>query len=239
MVAGSAPRGLFSTAYDPVEGPDGGEVVIGSTREAGTFNPYYVTETADAFVAAATWATLVVVTGDGRYAPDLAERIPTVENGGVRVPGDPGDAMTVTWMLRERLEWSDGIPMTCDDFRYAWEWVLDPDNANVATAGFEDITAWDCPTPTEMVLHFDAVFEGYLSLVSAPLPRHWLGRITVADQVRGAGIRPDEVVDLPVSGPFRFELVTPGAELRLARNPSYLSWATGLPAHLDPSHPLP
>ena len=101
-VAGSAPRGLFSTAYDPVEGPNGGEVVIGSTREAGTFNPYYVTETADAFVAAATWATLVVVTGDGRYAPDLAERIPTVENGGVRVPGDPGDAMTVTWMLRER-----------------------------------------------------------------------------------------------------------------------------------------
>ena len=59
--------------------------------------------------------------------------IPTTENGGVKVPGDDGDAMTVTWTLRDGLKWSDGEPLTCDDFKYAWEWVLDPDNVGVVT----------------------------------------------------------------------------------------------------------
>ena len=41
--------------------------------------------------------------------------------------------MTVTWKLRDGLKWSDGEPLTCDDFKYAWEWVLDKDNTGVIT----------------------------------------------------------------------------------------------------------
>ena len=63
--------------------------------------------------------------------------IPTPDNGGVKAPGDGGDAMTVTWTLRDGLKWSDGEPLTCDDFKYAWEWVLDPDNVGVITAGLQ------------------------------------------------------------------------------------------------------
>ncbi len=114
-------------------------------------------------------------THDYKYAPDLAAEIPTLENGGVKVPGDNGDAMTVTWKLRDGLKWSDGEDLTCDDFKYAWEWVMDPDNVGVITSGFEDVTAWDCPSATEMVLHFENVFEGYITMVVAPaaaaLPR--------------------------------------------------------------------
>ena len=71
---------------------------------------------------------------DFKYIPQLAaEPIPTTENGGVKVPGDNGDAMTVTWKLRDGLKWSDGQPLTCDDFKYAWEWVMDKDNIGVVT----------------------------------------------------------------------------------------------------------
>ena len=94
----------------------------------------------EANVASAVWASLVVFTHDYRYAPDLATSVPTVDNGGVKAPGDGGDAMTVTWTLRPGLKWSDGEPLTCDDFKYAWEWVLDPDNVGVVTTGFTDIT---------------------------------------------------------------------------------------------------
>ncbi|HEY4189272.1 MAG TPA: peptide ABC transporter substrate-binding protein [Candidatus Limnocylindrales bacterium] len=224
---------LFNTAYAPTEGTDGGTAIVGDWQEATQFNPYYLTQVTEANVASAVWSTLVVFTNDYKYAPDLAAQIPTLDNGGVKVPGDNGDAMTVTWTLRDGLKWSDGTDLTCDDFKYAWEWVLDKDNVGVITSGFDDVTAWDCPSATEMVLHFKNVFEGYITMVVAPLPRHYLSKIPIKDQVNGAGFRPDEVAKLPTSGAFKFESVTPAAELRLARNPYYKSWKTGLPAHLD------
>ena len=61
-----------------------------------------------------------------------------------------------------------------------------------------------------MVLHFKEIFEGYITLLLAPLPRHYLAAIPMADQVQGAGLRADEVAKLPVSGAFKFESVTPG-----------------------------
>ena len=68
-----------------------------------------------------------------------------------------------------------------------------------------------------MIMHFNKVFEGYLTRHIAPLPRHYLQGIPVADQVNGAGFRPDEIAKLPVPGPFKYESVTPQAELRLAQ----------------------
>jgi peptide/nickel transport system substrate-binding protein len=55
----------------------------------------------------------------------------------------------------------------------------------------------------------------------------------MADQVAGKGFRPDDIAKMPVSGAFKFDTVTPKAELRLVKNPNYLSWKTGKPAHLD------
>jgi peptide/nickel transport system substrate-binding protein len=141
--------------------------------------------------------------------------------------------MTVTWTLKDGLMWSDGEPLTCDDYLYAYEWVLDEDNVGVITTGWDNITEFECVSDTEMVLHFDQIYEGYISLLTAPLPRHYLEEIPMTDQVNGAGMRAEEVPDLPVSGPFKFESVTPGQELRLIRNDNYKSFSRGEPAYLD------
>ena len=141
--------------------------------------------------------------------------------------------MTVTWKLRDGLKWSDGEDLTCDDFKYAWEWVMDPDNVGVITSGFDDVTAWDCPSPTEMVLHFKNVFEGYITMVVAPLPRHYLSQIPIKDQVNGRGFRPDEIASC--------RRAARSSSSRSRRAPSSASpatrttrsWKTGQPAHLD------
>ncbi|HET9519535.1 MAG TPA: peptide ABC transporter substrate-binding protein [Candidatus Limnocylindrales bacterium] len=221
--------------YEPEEGTDGGQIIIGDWQEANQFNPYYLGQVTEANVASAAWATLVVFTHDYRYGPDLAASVPTVDNGGVKAPGDSGDAMTVTWTLRPNLKWSDGEALTCDDFKYAGEWVLDPANVGVITTGFTDLQTdgIECTSDTEMVWHFKNIFEGYLTMMVAPLPRHYLEKIPMADQTNGAGFRATEVANLPVSGAFKFESVTPQQELRLAKNPNYTSWKTGKPAHLD------
>ena len=226
---------LTDTAYAPAEGTDGGQIIIGDWQEATQFNPFYLGQVTEANVASAVWATLVVLTNDYRYGADLATDVPTVANGGVQAPGEGDDAMTVTWTLRDGLLWSDGEPLTCDDFKYAWEWVLDPTNVGVGTkTSYEAISAVDCPSDTEMIWHFPEIFEGYITLAVAPLPRHFIeGKITVADMVNGAGFRPDEIASMPVSGAFKYESVTPQQELRLARNENYKSPWTQKPAHLD------
>jgi peptide/nickel transport system substrate-binding protein len=224
---------LFNTKYAPEPGTKGNQLLFGDWQEANEFNPYYLGQVTEANVASAAWASVITLTSDYKYAPDLAVDIPTTTNGGVKVPGDGGDAMTVTWKLKDGLKWSDGEALTCDDFKYAWEWVLDKDNVGVITEGWNKITAFDCPDATTMVLHFSEIFEGYITLLSAPLPRHYLSKIPMADQTQGAGFRADEVKNLPVSGAFKFDSVTPGAELRLVRNDNYNGFKLNKPANLD------
>jgi peptide/nickel transport system substrate-binding protein len=228
---------LTDTAYKAADGKDGGSLIIGDWQEANQFNPYYVGQVTEANVASAAWASLVVLTNDYKYGADLAKEIPTTANGGVKVPGDSGDAMTVTWTLRDGLKWSDGQALTCDDFKYAAEWVLDKDNVGVITSGFEDLkggaAGLECKSATEMVWHFGKIYEGYITMMVAPLPRHTLSSIPMKDQTAGAGFRASEVSKMPVSGAFSFESVAAGTELRLKKNPNYTSWATGKPAHLD------
>jgi len=228
---------LTNSAYKAEDGTDGGSLIIGDWQEANQFNPYYVGQVTEANVASAAWSTLVVFSQDYKYIPDLAKDVPTTTNGGVKVPGDNGDAMTVTWTLRDGLKWSDGQPLTCDDFKYAAEWVLDKDNVGVITSGFEDLkggaAGLECKSDTEMVWHFDKIFEGYITMMTAPLPRHFLSKIPIKDQTAGAGFRAAEVSKMPVSGAFSFDTVTAGSELRLKKNPNYTSFSTGKPAHLD------
>lgn len=223
---------LFGTTYKPEAGATGGTIIIGDWQEATQFNPYYLTQVTEANVASLVWHSLLTISSDFRYIPQLAaDPIPTTANGGVTL-GQGGDAMTVTWKLRDGLKWSDGQPLTCDDFKYAWEWVLDKDN-NAIKAGWEDIKNFECASDTDMVWHFSKIYEGYLTLATAPLPRHYLKDIAIADQIKGKGFSVEEIAKLPVSGPFKFESVTPQAELRLVRNDNYSNPRTGKPANLD------
>lgn len=221
------------STYQPEPGADGGSVMIGDWQEAFQFNPYYLGAGAEPAVASAAWAGLVTLTRDRRYVPELAAVIPTLDNGRLLVPGDGGDAMTATWTLRDGLKWSDGEPLTCDDFKYTWQWVLDKANYGVVTAGFEDFKDLECKSDTEMLWHFGSIYEGYLGLMKAPLPRHYLASIPMDQQTQGVGFRAEDIAKLPVSGPFRFESATFGVELRMARNTNYSSPLTGKPAHLD------
>ena len=223
---------IADSSYRPAGGRNGGSVVIGAITEANAFQPYFAAEQIDRDVAAAAWSTLVRVAPDGRYLADLATTVPTTGNGAVTAPGAGGDAMTVVWQLRDGLEWSDGEPLTCDDVRYAWQWVLDPQNVGVDRSGFEDIGDIECRSATDMVWHFRRVYEAYLTLLPTPLPRHYLAAIPIADQLSGTGTAPADLPKLPVSGPFRFGSVAPGSEIRMTANPKWSNPIGGGKAHL-------
>ena len=224
---------LTNTKYAPEAGVDGGQLLIGDWQEANNFQPFYASQVTEANVISATQASLVLPTNDYKFAPDLAKDIPTTANGGVVVPGTSGDAMTVTWTLKDGLKWSDDQPMTCDDWKYTWSWVMDPGNTGLpaGTTGYDQISGIDCPDATHIVEHFKAIYEGYVTLGSV-LPQHYLSTIPIADQVKGKGWAPDDMPKVPTSGAFKFDSVVTGQSTTLVKNPNYTGFK-GNHTHLD------
>jgi peptide/nickel transport system substrate-binding protein len=232
---------LFGTKYKDSRQPGttGGQVIFADWQEATEFNVYYQGQVTEANLSAATQAGLVTTTNDFKYAPDQATEIPTLENGGVKVPGDGGDAMTVTWKLRPGLKWSDGQPLTCDDYKYTQGWIMDKDNTGLygGTTGYEDIKTFDCTDPQTMVLHFSKIYEGYVTMYSlssgAPLPKHYMSKFSVKEAVQHKGMGAKDMPNVPVSGPFKYQSVTSGSEIRLVRNDNYTNPWDQKPANLD------
>ncbi|AEB30709.1 dipeptide-binding protein DppE [Carnobacterium sp. 17-4] len=57
---------------------------------------------------------------DGNLVPGNAATMPEVS----------GDGLTYTFTLREDANWSNGTPVTADDFVFAWKRMVDPENGS-------------------------------------------------------------------------------------------------------------
>ena len=51
--------------------------------------------------------------------PVLVTEIPSVDNGGVSA-----DGKTITFKLRDDVTWSDGEPLTADDFVFTYDMIM-------------------------------------------------------------------------------------------------------------------
>ncbi len=197
----------------------GGKIVLAEWQYPTTFNPYFARLAADFEVTDSMFDGLLEVTPDLRYAPDLALGVPTIDNGGVVLKGG---GMDVTFDLKPGMLWSDGQPINCDDVKATWAWNMDPSNSSLAggTAGWEDITGIDGGTGTKCVIHFSRVYEGYLGLVAAVLPAHYITTVPVKDAPGklypinnpGAGV---------YSGPYIPTATKPRAQVTLVPNPKW------------------
>jgi len=197
----------------------GGALVLGAWEYPDTINPYYAGHEYDVEVASSMFDGLVKVTPDLRYMPDLASNVPTIDNGGVV---RTASGMDVTWTLKPGMEWSDGLPISCDDIKATWSWNMDPANTGLAggTAGWEDISGVDGGAGTTCVIHFSKVYEGYLGLVSALLPAHYIQTVPVKD----APTKLYPMADLAsgvYSGPYIPTSASRSAGIVLKPNPSY------------------
>jgi peptide/nickel transport system substrate-binding protein len=228
---------LFGTKYKDTRtaAPTGGKMIVADWQEAQEFNYYFQAAQTEANLTSATEGGLLTVTNDFKYMPDQATEIPTVASGGVKVPGDNGDAMTVTWKLRSGLKWSDGEPLTCDDYKYTQDWIMDKDTTGLyaGRSGYEDVTKFECTDPQTIVLHFGKVYEGYLGMYPVPLPKHYMSKFTAKDIVAHKGLTAADMPNVPVSGPFKYKSVTPGQEIDLVRNDNYANGIDQKPASLD------
>jgi peptide/nickel transport system substrate-binding protein len=187
--------------------PAGGGVVIGSVQELPTLNPLAPGGSNEIVEAV---ASLYVpgafdVAPDLELVPDLVEDIPSLDNGDVVV--DPDGAMSVTWRIRPEAVWSDGMPISGDDFAFSLDLGRDQPVPDVLSVE---------PGEKSITVRFaepSLVYEGLFRWV---VPRH---------AVDGTDLDLDWNTKMwPSGGPFVFDEWVPGERLRLVRNDRY--WKT-------------
>src|SRR5438552_4136705 len=97
------------------------DVVIGLVGEPRTV---FDDDPSARFVNSAVTETLVRRDAHDELTPRLAESVPTLENGGLRIVTDDPDApdgrLVATFRLRD-TKWQDGEPITAADVRFAWQ----------------------------------------------------------------------------------------------------------------------
>jgi peptide/nickel transport system substrate-binding protein len=102
--------------------------------------------------------------------PKLVTEIPSAENGGISE-----DGRVITMKLRDDIKWSDGTPITADDFIFTYEMAINPNNSVASTYPYDKLEKIEAPDPQTIVMTFTDPFASWLaSMWHGILPAHVL-----------------------------------------------------------------
>jgi len=85
--------------------------------------------------------------------PVLVKEIPSADNGGISA-----DGKTITLKLRDDLVWSDGTPLTSEDFAFTHQMTIDPKNAVASTYPNDQLESLETPDAQTVVMKFAEPF---------------------------------------------------------------------------------
>ncbi|MGE7120835.1 peptide ABC transporter substrate-binding protein [Peribacillus sp. NPDC046944] len=91
---------------------------LNNSSEPGSLHPAKAQGTHDSWILNHTFEGLTKKTEEGEIVPAVAESWETSDDG-----------KTLTFKLKDGLKWSNGDPITANDFEYAWKYALNPDTA--------------------------------------------------------------------------------------------------------------
>ncbi len=83
----------------------------------------------------------------GAFLPDLATRVPTVADGGIRDGG-----RTIRYDLARGVRWQDGAPFDARDVVFSFRAAMNPRNDVPDRSGFDDVASVVAPNPAEVVV---------------------------------------------------------------------------------------
>ena len=112
---------------------------------------------------------------DGVVRPQLAEMVPSVENGLWQVL--PDGRMEMTWKIRRNARWHDGAPFTSDDLVFSYRVQEDKETVFFKDTRYASVERVDAPDPLTLVVSWKQpyIFADNIFDVSI-LPKHVLER---------------------------------------------------------------
>jgi peptide/nickel transport system substrate-binding protein len=187
----------------------GGKISVGSAIEPETWNPLISELAAVQDVGRLVFAGLALQNEKGEWIPDLAQEVPTQTNGGISA-----DGLTWTYRLKRDLKWQDGQPITAQDIRFTYDFILKNRQLVPWRDGYEKILSVNVVDNATVVLRFAEPYPHAIQLFSFVLPAH-----------RGADladVRQQNFNRLPVgAGPYILKEWRQGDSLLFVANPLY------------------
>ena len=127
-------------------------------------------------------AGLTNADNQGRLRPQLAEAVPSLENGQWTLLPDGG--METTWKIRSNATWHDGTPFTSDDLVFAAR--VGREVVEFGNAIWALVDTVEGPDPRTVTVKWKRPFLNADSMFSRlramPLPRHLLERALLEDK---------------------------------------------------------
>ena len=178
--------------------------------------PYLSGGVKDRDAGAITLEPLAKYNPDGDLVLALAAEIPTLENGGFSQ-----DLMSITWKLKENLQWSDGSQMTADDVIFTWRYCVDEDTGCTASSAFAGIVSVEALDDLTVKIIFDAPTPyPYSAFVGTGMPV--ISRAQFADCAGAAAATCEAQNTAPLgTGPYRVTGFKTNEEAVYERNPFY------------------
>lgn len=149
------------------------------------------------------------------HHPVLVTEMPSSENGGISA-----DGRTLTFTLRDDIVWSDGTPITSDDFVFTAEMYVNPANTVNSTYPYDEIDSIEVTDDQTVVVSFAEPFVPWAAqLFQEMLPAHVLRPVFEAD----GSLDTAEWNEAPTvgCGPFEFSEWESGSFARFVRNENY------------------
>jgi peptide/nickel transport system substrate-binding protein len=212
---------LYGAKYSPAKGTPGGKVIVGDWQAPDQLNPYFTNAFANSEVFAMTLRTGLVVSADGHYIPDLFQDPLTYDKSVTK--DTSGTGFTVHAVLKPGEMWSDGQPLTMNDYKFTWQWVQDKGQTGITTLGWENVDTVTVSTDgLSADFHFKAPFGGWIGTIGGdwPLPEHFIKTIAVKDAGKKTYPLDSTIKNSPTNGAFKFVTASPDT-IVLARNDNY------------------
>lgn len=102
--------------------------------------------------------------------PALVKELPSAANGGLSA-----DGKVITLKLRDGLVWSDGTPLTADDFIFTYQMYMDSKNTVSSQNPYDRMASVVAPDKQTVVITFNEPYAAWVgSLYKGLLPKHIL-----------------------------------------------------------------
>jgi peptide/nickel transport system substrate-binding protein len=197
-------------------------ITIVIAEDPPSFNPIVSDTGYDALVMELVMLGMTDIDPNGNIFPELAAQLPTKENGEV-VIDDSAGTMSVTWKMRDDVQWQDGEPVTADDVIFTWNAISDPTNGSWIP-GSDYIDSVEKLDQYSFKVNYSSIYPGYLTQFGGEQLAIWPAHYCKADR----GFVAWDCGRQPLSdGPFTLKEWVEGDHLTFEKNPKF--YQTGKP----------
>jgi len=160
-------------------------------------NPHLASGSKDWDASRVTYEPLASFNEDGQLIPFLAVEIPSIENGLVAQ-----DGRSVTWKLKQGVQWSDGEPFSADDVLFTYQFITNPETDATTGEVYNDVASVEVVDDYTVKVNFKDVTPGwflpFVGIQGMIIPRH------IFEPYNGANARDAPANREPVgTGPYR------------------------------------